>query len=75
MKRLQIQKKYLLYRSKKKKKITEQKLRKVLEKYGEVKSMRVRQDKHGRKGNTGMACFATQDQAKLTIKMLNKIKQ
>ena len=37
--------------------------------------MRVRQDKHRRKGNTGMACFATQDQAKLAIKMLNKIKQ
>ena len=37
--------------------------------------MRVRQDKYGRKGNTGMACLATKEQAKLAIKMLNKTKQ
>ena len=37
--------------------------------------MRVRQDKYGRKGNTGMACVATKEQAKLAIKMLNKTKQ
>ena len=55
--------------------IIEHKLRKELEKYGEVKSMRVRQDKHGRKGNIGMACLATEEQAKLAIKMLNKTKQ
>ena len=55
--------------------IIEHKLRKELEKYGEVKSMRVRQDECGRKCNVGMACFATEDQAKLAIKMLNKIKQ
>ena len=55
--------------------IIEHKLRKELEKYGEVKSMRVRQDERGRKRNIGMACFATEDQAKLAIKMLNKIKQ
>ena len=52
--------------------IIEHKLRKELEKYGEVKSMRVRQDKHGRKGNIGMACLATEEQAKLAIKMLSK---
>ena len=34
--------------------------------------MRVRQDKHGGKGNIGMACLATEEQAKLAIKMLNK---
>ena len=55
--------------------IIEHKLRKELEKYGEVKSMRVRQDEHGREGNVGMACFATENQAKLAIIMLNKIKQ
>ena len=33
----------------------EHKLRKELEKYGEVKSMRVRQDKHGIKGSIEMA--------------------
>ena len=55
--------------------IIEHKLRKELEKFGEVKSMRVRQDKHGRKGNIGMACLATEEQAKLAIKMLNKTKQ
>ena len=36
--------------------------------------MRIRQDKHGRKDNTGMACLATEEQAKLAIKMLNKTK-
>ena len=55
--------------------IIEHKLMKELEKYGEVKSMRVRQDKPGRKGNTGMACLATEEQAKLAIKMLKKTKQ
>ena len=35
--------------------IVEHKLRKELEKYGKVKSMRLRQDKYGRKGNIGMA--------------------
>ena len=55
--------------------IIEHKLRKELEKYGEVKSMRVRQDKYGRKSNIGMACLATKEQAKLAIKMLNKTKQ
>ena len=54
--------------------IIEHKLRKELEKYGEVKSMRVRQDKYGRKSNIGMACLATKEQAKLAIKMLNKTK-
>ena len=54
--------------------IIEHKLRKEYEKYEEVKSMRVRQDKHGRKGNIGMACFATENQAKLAIKLLNKKK-
>ena len=37
--------------------------------------MRVRQDEHGREGNVGMACFATENQAKLAIIMLNKTKQ
>ena len=37
--------------------------------------MRVRQHKHERKGNIGMACLAKKEQAKLTIKMLNKTKQ
>ena len=37
--------------------------------------MRVRQDKHGRKDNIGMACLATKEQAKLAINMLNKSKQ
>ena len=37
--------------------------------------MRLGQDKHGRKGNIGMACFATEDQAKLAINMLNKTEQ
>ena len=53
----------------------EDEITKKLEKYGEVKSMRVRQDKHGRKGNIEIACIATEDQAKLVIKMLNKTKQ
>ena len=43
----------------------------------EVKSIRGRQDKHGNigniKGNRGMACLATEEQAKLAIKMSNKI--
>ena len=34
--------------------------------------MRVRQDKHARKDSTGMAWLATEEQAKLAIKMLNK---
>ena len=37
--------------------------------------MRVRQNKYGRKGNIGMACLATKEQAKLAIKMLNKTKK
>ena len=37
--------------------------------------MRVRQNKHGRKGNIGMACLATEEQAKLAINMLNKTTQ
>ena len=37
--------------------------------------MRVRQDEHEIKGNIGIACFATENQAKLAIKMLNKTKQ
>ena len=55
--------------------IIEHKLRKELENYGELKSMRVRQNKHGRKGNIGMACLATEEQAKLAINMLNKTTQ
>ena len=55
--------------------IIEHKLRKELEKCGEVKSMRVRQGKYEKKGNVGMACLATKEQAKLAIKMLNKTKQ
>ena len=39
----------------------EHELWKEIEKYGEVKSMRVRQDKHGRKGNIRMACLATEE--------------
>ena len=54
--------------------IMEHELWKELEKYGEVKSMRVRQDKHGRKGNIRMACLATEEQSKLAIKILNKTK-
>ena len=46
-----------------------------IKKYGEVKSVRVRQDKYGRKGNIRMASLATKEQAKLAIKMLNKTKQ
>ena len=53
----------------------EHKLRKELEKYGEVQSTRVRQDDHGRKGHIGMASFATENQAKLAIKMLDKTKK
>ena len=37
--------------------------------------MRVRQDKYGRKGNIGIACLATKEQAKLAIKMLHKTSQ
>ena len=70
---MQIQKKHII--DLKRNQIIEHKLRKELEKYGEVKSMRVRQDKHGRKGNIRMACLATEEQAKLAIKMLNKSKQ
>ena len=33
--------------------------------------MRVRQDKHESKGNIGMSCLATEEQAKLATKMLN----
>ena len=33
--------------------------------------MRVRQDKHESKGNIGMACLATEERAKLAIKILN----
>ena len=55
--------------------IIKHKLRKELEIFREVKSMIVRQDEHWKKGNVGMACFATDDQAKLAIKMLNKTKQ
>ena len=34
--------------------------------------LRVRQDKHGRNSNIGMASLATEEQANLAIKMLNK---
>ena len=57
--------------------VIERKLTEELEKYVEVKSIRGRQDKHGNigniKGNIGMACLATEEQAKLAIKMPNKI--
>ena len=52
--------------------IKEHKLRKALEKYGEVKSMGVRQGKHGRKGNIGMTCLIKKEQTKPATKMLNK---
>ena len=55
--------------------IIEHKLRKELENYGKVKSVRVRPDKHGRKGNIAMTCLATEEQAKQAMKMLNKTKQ
>ena len=55
--------------------IIDHKLRKELEKYGEVKSMRARQDKYGRKGNIGLAFLETKEQEKLAIKMLKKTKQ
>ena len=55
--------------------IIKHKLRKKLEKYGEVNIMRVRQDKHGKKGNIAMACLATEEQPKLAINILNKTKQ
>ena len=54
--------------------IIEHKLREELEKYGEVKSMRVRQDKHRSKYNIGMACLATEEQAKPARNMLIKTK-
>ena len=38
----------------------EHKLRKELEKYGEVQSTRVRQGDHGRKGHIGITSFATE---------------
>ena len=44
--------------------IAERKLREELEKYEEVKSMRPRQDKHGRKDNIGIACLATEEKDK-----------
>ena len=53
----------------------EHKLRKELEKYGEVKSMRVRQDKHGIKDNIEMAWLTQEEPVKLAIKILNKTKQ
>ena len=34
--------------------------------------MRARQDKHGRKGNIGMACLAIEEQAKPAINMISK---
>ena len=52
----------------------QRKLREELEKYRKVKRMRVRKDKPGRKYSIGMACLATEEQAKLAIKMLNKTK-
>ena len=55
--------------------IIEHKLREEIENYGEVKSMRVTQDKHGRKGNIEMACLAAEEQEKLVTKWLNKTKQ
>ena len=39
---------------------------KKLEKYGEVKNMRVRQAKHERKGNIGTDCLATEKQRSKT---------
>ena len=69
-KRLWILKKHII--DLKRNQIIEHKLRKEFEKYGEVRSMRVRQDKHRRQGNIGMACLATEEQGKLALKMLNK---
>ena len=48
--------------------IIEHKLRKEPEKYGEVKSMRVRQDKYGRKDNIGIGLLSN----KRTSKTSNK---
>ena len=72
-KRLRIQKKHII--DLKTNQVREHKLRRELEKYEEVKSMWVRLDKDGRKGNIGMACLSTEEQAKRAIKMLNKTKQ
>ena len=69
------------YKSKKKqqhfkrKQIIERKLRDELEKHGEVKSKRVRQEKNGRKDNIGMDYLATEKQAKLATEMINKTNQ
>ena len=52
--------------------IIERNFTEELEKCEKVKSMRVRQDKYGRKDNIGMAFLATGEQAKIAIKMLNK---
>ena len=37
--------------------------------------MRERKSKHGRKKIIGIACLATEEEAKLAVKMLNKTKQ
>ena len=52
--------------------IIERKLRETLEKYGEIKSMRARQEKNGRKENIRMASVAAEEQTKLAIKTIEK---
>ena len=47
----------------------------ISKKYGKIKKMTERKSKHGRKKVIGMACLATEEQAKLAVKMLNKTKQ
>ena len=57
---------YIIYL--KRNQIIKHKLRKELEKYSEVKSMRVRQDKYGRKGNIGNGLLSNRRSSKTSNK-------
>ena len=52
--------------------IKKEELKYRLEEYGKAKCIKIRQDKYGRLGNIGMACFETKEEANIAIQDLNE---
>ena len=52
--------------------INKEELKYILEEYGKIKCIKIRQEKCGRLGNVGMVCFETKEEANAAIQDLNE---
>ena len=52
--------------------INKEELKYRSEEYGKIKCIKIRQDKYGRLGNVGMACFETKEEANTAIQDPNE---